>query len=70
MELITSADIDGAATSLELEALALVQVARLLRLVAADRDELLERLREAGYPDPRPLEAGDRWRRPGALDPD
>ena len=56
MELITSADIDGTATGLELEALALVQVARMLRQVGADRDALLERLRDCGYPDPRPLE--------------
>ena len=66
MELITSADIEGTADGLELEALSLVQVARMLRLIAADRDALLERLRDCGYPDPRPLER----RIPGAIDPD
>ena len=52
VELITTADIDGTATGLELEALALVQVARMLRALAADRDHLLERLRDCGYPEP------------------
>jgi hypothetical protein len=51
MERVTTADILGTADGLELEALALVQVARLLRLLVADRDRLRDRLRDCGYPE-------------------
>ena len=59
MTLLTADDVERAAANLEQEAAgleqeahSLVQVARMLRLLLAERTTLLDILRDCGYPEP------------------